>query len=111
MAVVRVVEYLDPQGRSPFARWFEELSPDAAAKVAAALYRIEAGNFSNVKGVGRGVLERRIDFGPGYRIYLAKDGETMIILLGGSGKHRQGDAIKAAQERWVDYKRRKGSSI
>ena len=83
MTEIRVLEYLDPRGRSPFARWFDELSSDAAARVAAALYRLEAGNFSNVKGVGRGVLERRIDFGPGYRIYFGKDGETLIVLLGG----------------------------
>ena len=109
MPAVRVLEYLDPRGRSPFAAWFESLDANAAAKVAAALYRLEAGNFSNVKGVGRGVLERRIDFGPGYRIYLAKDGETVVILLGGSGKRRQGQAILAAQECWADYKRRKGT--
>jgi putative addiction module killer protein len=107
MTAIRVVEYLDPVGRSPFARWFDQLSPDAAATVAAALYRLEAGNFSNIKGVGRGVLERRIDHGPGYRIYLAKDGETMIVLLGGSGKHRQDAAIRAAQACWLDYRRRK----
>ena len=107
MPVVQVVEYLDPRGRSPFAAWFESLDANAAAKVAVALYRLEAGNFSNVKGIGRGVLERRIDFGPGYRIYFAKDGETVLILFGGSGKQRQRQAILAAQECWADYKRRK----
>jgi len=111
MTGLRVVEYLDPQGRSPFGRWFVELNAVAAAKVAAALYRLEAGNFSNIQGVGRGVLERRIDYGPGYRIYLAREGEAMIILLGGSGKHRQDEAIRNAQERWLEYKRRKGSGF
>ena len=107
MTEIRVLEYLDPRGRSPFARWFDELSSDAAARVAAALYRLEARNFSNVKGVGRGVLERRIDFGPGYRIYFGKDGETLIVLLGGSGKSRQQEAIEAAQECWLEYRRRR----
>ena len=60
-----------------------------------------------MKGVGSGVFERKIDFGPGYRVYFGKDGETVVILLGGSGKQRQREAIVAAQERWVDYKRRK----
>jgi putative addiction module killer protein len=59
-----------------------------------------------VKGVGEGVFERRIDFGPGYRIYFGKDGESVVILLGGSGKQRQREAIAAARERWSDYKRR-----
>lgn len=62
-----------------------------------------------MKGVGEGVLERRIDFGPGYRIYLGKDGASVVILLGGSGKQRQREAIATAQERWADYKRRKGT--
>jgi putative addiction module killer protein len=81
----------------------------AATAALAALYRLEIGNFSNVKGVGEGVFERRIDFGPGYRIYFGKDGETVVILLGGSGKQRQQEAIATAQERWADYKRRKGT--
>ncbi len=99
MPTVQVLEYLDARGRSPYAAWFDNLSASAAAKVAAALYRLEAGNFSNVKGVGEGVFERRIDFGPGYRIYFGKDGESVLILLGGSGKQRQREAIAAAQER------------
>ena len=107
MAAIQVLEYLDAHGRSPYAAWFEDLNAYAAAKVTTALYRLEAGNFSNVKGVGAGVFERTIDFGPGYRIYFGKDGETVLILLGGSGKRRQREAIAAAQERWSDYKRRK----
>jgi len=107
MPTVRVLEYLDSQGRSPYARWFNGLNGDAAAKVASAIYRLADGNFSNVKGVGAGVFERKLDFGPGYRIYFGKDGDTVVILLGGSSKQRQQDAIEAAKERWVDYRRRR----
>ena len=103
---VTVREYVDAQGYSAFAVWFDALDAAAAAKVTAALYRLGVGNFSNVKGVGAGVFERRIDFGPGYRIYFGKDGETIVILLGGSTKRRQSAAILAAQDRWQDYKRR-----
>jgi putative addiction module killer protein len=53
------------------------------------------------------VFERRIDFGPGYRIYLGKDGDRLVILLGGSSKQGQQEAIAAAQARWSDYRRRK----
>ena len=67
------------------------------------------GNFSNVKGVGGSVFEKKIDFGPGYRIYFGKDGDTVIILLGGSSKQRQQQAIEAAKERWVDYRTRRGT--
>ena len=107
MPTVRVLEYLDSQGRSPYARWFNGLNGDAAAKVASAIYRLADGNFSNVKGVGAGVFERKLDFGPGYRIYFGKDGDTVVILLGGSSKQRQQDAIEAAKGRWVDYRRRR----
>ena len=106
MRGVRVQEYLDSRGHSPYAAWFNSLDALAAAKVAAVLYRIELGNFSNVKGVGAGVFERTIDFGPGYRIYFGKAGQELVILLGGSSKRRQSAAIATAQERWQDYRRR-----
>ena len=68
---------------------------------------MEQGNFSNVTGVGAGVFEHTIDFGPGYRIYFGKDGERLIILLGGGSKKRQQRDIDQAIERWQDYKQRK----
>jgi putative addiction module killer protein len=104
---VQTVEYLDTAGDSPFAGWFDRLDPQAAAKVTVALQRLAHGNLSNVKGVGTGVLEYRIDFGPGYRIYFGRDGEQLIILLGGGIKRRQQSDIEAAQSRWADYRRRK----
>lgn len=107
MSAIRVVEYLDLQGKSPFARWFEDLNAEAAAKVTTALYRLAQGNFSNVKGVGGGVFEYRIDSGPGYRIYFGKEGDTVVILLGGSTKKRQQLAIAAAVDAWITCKRRR----
>ena len=68
---------------------------------------MEKGNLSNVRNVGGGVLEQRIHFGPGYRIYFGKDGDTLIILLGGGTKKRQQTDIEAAQDLWQEYKRRK----
>ncbi len=106
MPEIRVLEYLDPGGRSPYAAWFNGLNAPAAAKVAVALYQLAARNFSNVKGVGAGVFERKVDFGPGYRIYFGKDGQDVVILLGGSTKQRQQQAIEIAQERWKAYRRR-----
>ena len=87
--------------------WFDSLSAPAAAKVAIAVTRMAQGNLSNVKSVGSGVLEYRIDFGPGYRIYLGKDGDRLVILLGGGSKKRQQQDIAAAIARWKEYKRRK----
>lgn len=109
MSNLRVLEYLDPQARSPFAAGFEGLNAVAAAKATAAIYRLTVGNWSNVKGVGAGVFERKIDAGPGYRIYFSKDGESLVILLGGSTKQRQQQAIEMAKERWADYRCRKSS--
>ncbi len=65
------------------------------------------GNFSNAKSVGAGVYERRINFGPGYRVYFGKDGELIVILLGGGTKQRQQNDISLALDRWEDYKQRK----
>jgi putative addiction module killer protein len=109
VAAIRLLEYLDAEGRSPYGAWFDGLNAPAAAKVAAALYRLAAGNRSNVKGVGSGVFERKIDFGPGYRIYFGKDGDSVVILLGGSTKQRQQQVIETAKERWAAYRRRKGA--
>ena len=107
MPDVRVVTYIDTAGRSAFLRWFEGLNAEAAAKVTTALYRLGQGNFSNVEGVGGGVFEYRIDFGPGYRVYFGKDGEFLVVLLGGSSKKRQQQAIESARDAWKEYRRRK----
>ena len=83
---MHIVEYLDADGRSPFGAWFKALEAMAAARVTVALARAAEGNLSNAKGVGTGVSELRIDFGPGYRICFEHVGATLIILLaGGSG--------------------------
>ena len=107
MSSIHIREYLDVEGRSPWAEWFAALDSRAASKVAMAVYRIGAGNLSNVKGVGAGVMERVIDWGPGYRVYFARDGATVVVLLGGSSKKRQQQAIEEARDRWADYRRRK----
>jgi putative addiction module killer protein len=105
--MVDVREYLDRNGRSPYAEWFDNLNAHAAAKVAIAVTRIGQGNYSNVKSVGSGVHECRIDYGPGYRVYFGKDGERLVILLGGGTKKRQQKDIDNAIDRWQDYKNRK----
>jgi putative addiction module killer protein len=105
--MIEVREYLDTQGGCSYRIWFDRLNPQAAAKVAVALTRLVLGNFSNVKGVGSGVFELRITFGPGYRIYFGKDGDRLVILLGGGTKHRQQRDIATAIANWQDYKRRK----
>ena len=109
--MIKVREYLDAEGKSPYAKWFDRLNVAAAVKVTTAVHRMEQGNFSNVKGVGAGVYEFRIDFGPGYRIYFGKDGDRLVILLAGGTKKRQDADITAAKANWRDYKRRKRQEV
>ena len=104
--MVQVTEYVDARGRRPFGRWFDDLDGQAAIKVTAALDRMGRGVLSNVKGVGAGVLEYRIDSGPGYRIYFGRDGASLIVLLGGGTKRRQQGDIETARRLWRDYRRR-----
>jgi putative addiction module killer protein len=107
LPLIEIREYLDRQGRSPYAQWFNKLSAPAAAKITVAAIRMSHGNLSNVKSVGAGVFEYKVDFGPGYRIYFGKDGERLILLLGGGSKKRQQTDIENAMVRWQDYKQRK----
>jgi putative addiction module killer protein len=105
--MVEIRYYVDEDGRAPFTDWAERLDVFASAQIARALRRMAMGNFSNAKGVGEGVLEFRIDFGPGYRIYFGRDGDTLVILLTGGTKKRQQQDIMAARAFWRDYKRTK----
>jgi putative addiction module killer protein len=105
--MVEIRYYVAASGEQPFADWFVELEATARAKVTRAIARMEQGNFSNVKGVGEGVLEFRINFGPGYRVYFGRDGETLVILLTGGTKKRQQRDIDAAHAYWRDYKQGK----
>jgi putative addiction module killer protein len=106
--MVEIREYLDGAGSSPFGEWRGGLNAEARGKVTTALYRVGLGNFSNVRGVSGGVFECKINFGPGYRVYFGKDGEEMVILLGGGTKKRQESDIRHALARWERYKQQKG---
>ncbi|HEU5016948.1 MAG TPA: type II toxin-antitoxin system RelE/ParE family toxin [Pseudolabrys sp.] len=90
-------------GRQPFAEWFASWNLWHAPRSRV----LEQGNLSNVKSVGEGVLEYRIDFGPGYRVYFGRDGEALVILLTGGTKKRQRRDIDAARFFWQDYKQSK----
>ena len=78
-----VREYIDTAGRSPFTKWLRALNVQA------------------------GVLEYRVDFGPGYRIYFGRDGDRLVILLAGGMKKRQQEDIRQAKANWEDYRNRK----
>ncbi len=104
--MIEIREYVDDRGRSPFGRWFDGLDARAAARVRTSLARMEAGNLSNVRGVGAGVLECRINVGPGYRVYFGRAGDALIVLLGGGTKARQQRDIEDARRLWREYRGR-----
>lgn len=103
---ITVVEYVQEDDSSPYQVWFDSLDAQAAAKVATAKLRLELGNTSNVKWFA-GIGECVIDWGPGYRIYLAKDGVALIVLFGGGTKRGQQADIDRAKALHEEYKARK----
>ncbi len=79
----------------------------ARAKIRVRLDRVRLGNLGVNRSVGEGVHELKVDYGPGYRVYFARDGERIALLLLGGEKASQGKDILKAKEFWQDYKRRK----
>jgi len=106
MIMIRIEEYLREDGASPYQAWFDQLAAQPAAKVATAIGRVATGNTSSIKWFA-GLGEIRIDWGPGYRVYLAKDGETLIVLFGGGTKASQSKDIAKAKDLLSEYKARK----
>ena len=100
---IEFTEYVDANGNSPFAKWFDALDAVAAAKVRVYIARVELGNYSNVEPIGVGLSEIKIDYGPGYRVYFRKEKEILLLLLGGSSKKGQQKAIDAAKLAWKRY--------
>jgi putative addiction module killer protein len=109
MAEFELRSYVDENGRAPFESWVLDLDKPAQAKVTIALARLQRGNTSNVEGVGDGVSELKLDWGPGYRVYFGQDGRTIVILLCGGTKKRQSRDIETAKARWTNYKARKSA--
>jgi putative addiction module killer protein len=104
--MIEVEEYLREDNTSPYQSWFAKLNAQAAVKVATAILRLELGNTSAIKWFS-GLGELRIDWGPGYRVYLLKDGETLIVLFGGGTKSTQSKDIDKAKALISEYKQRK----
>ena len=104
-----IEEYVRENGAVPYQDWFDSLDAAAAAKVAVAKVRLSLGNTSNVKWFS-GIGEYRIDWGPGFRVYLAKDGNSLIILFGGGTKKRQEADIARAWALHAEYKARKAQT-
>jgi putative addiction module killer protein len=103
-----IVEYVDTQGKSYYAHWLNGLK-DAKGKAAiiSRVDRMELGIFGDHHDVGNGVYELRIHVGPGYRVYYARDGKTVYLLLCGGDKSSQDGDIKTAKKLWKAHQRGK----
>ncbi len=97
----RLEYYLEDDGRAPFTVWLSNIHDRAAhARISARLNRLKLGNFGVVKALGGGVIELKIDYGPGYRVYYAMKGKTVVLLLIGGDKSTQKQDIKVAKAYW-----------
>ncbi len=99
-----VLAYTNNSGRNPFAAWHERLPTTVQPRSDVVIARMVAGDWGDTRSVGEGVIGRRVHIGPGYRLYFAWDGPTLIILLGGGDKSSQRNDIATAKERWLDYR-------
>jgi len=109
--MIELREYVDAQGHNHFRRWASKQDPSVRVWVDRAVFRLGEGNFSPVKPEGQGVSALRLDFGPGYRVYFARDGEQLVILLAGGTKRRQQEDIELARRLWSEYKKRKKEEL
>jgi putative addiction module killer protein len=92
-----------------FRDWLVDLKEgQAVARVLVRVARMAEGNLGDAKPVGEGVSETRIDYGPGYRLYFAGKGKSLIVLLAGGDKKTQAKDIKAAKALWKDWKEENG---
>ena len=100
----RIAYYTDENGNKPFREWLLGLRDQiAAVRIRARLTRVKAGNFGLVRNVGEGVVELKIDHGPGYRVYYAMDDGTIVLLLCGGDKRTQQRDIESAQRFWKKH--------
>ena len=101
---LEICHYQTSEGKKPFVRWLEGLTDrHARVRIDAKLSRVREGNLGDVQGVGSGVLELRIDWGPGYRVYFARRGEFIILLLCAGDKRTQQRDIRRAKTYLEDY--------
>ena len=109
--MIRIVHYVTRKGRDYFDEWLRNQTSQVRARVQARIDRVGLGNFGDSKGLGKGVSELRIDFGAGYRVYYERDGDALVILLGGGTKQRQGRDIERAHALWEEYNQEKRDAL
>ena len=105
VAPKEVVVFRAKDGQVPFEDWLDDLNDKrAVARVLARLARVRQGDLGDCKSVGEGVSELRVDYGPGYRVYLGQKGRTLVVLLCGGDKRTQDRDIRLAKQYWYEFK-------
>jgi putative addiction module killer protein len=104
---MEIAHYLTADGHDPVQDWMDGMR-DTRARVAVLrrIERMKLGNFGDHKFCRTGVWELRIDVGPGYRVYYAQAGQTLVLLLCGGDKRTQSTDIERAADYWQDWERR-----
>jgi len=106
--MIELETYESIDGRKPFELWLPQLRDKMAAmRIFKRLRSLQLGNFGDCTPVGEGVLELRVHVGAGYRVYCARHGQMLVVLLSGGDKSSQAADIKTAQTYWADWKRRR----
>lgn len=105
----QVKEYLTQGGKNPYREWLGTLDTSIQQRIQARVLRLESGNLGDSKVVGEGVFEARLDFGPGYRLYYGREGQTLVLLLCGGDKSTQRKDIQQAKDFWQLYRENKGA--
>lgn len=101
---IEIREYITAEGKIPFREWLRSLRDNKAkAKVTIRINRVRLGNLGDTKGVGNGVHELRIKYGPGYRVYYGHEGKQIVLLLCGGDKSTQKKDIKLAHAYWTAH--------
>jgi putative addiction module killer protein len=105
--IIEVRRYVSPVGKDVVGEWLKDLGDVRAwARINARIARLAVGNFGDCRFLREGVSELRVDYGPGYRVYFARPGRTVVLLLCGGDKRRQAADIDRAIALWNDYQRR-----
>ncbi len=103
--IIKIKLYKNEQGKEPFNEWFDSIKDiQTMSRIDARLERLRLGNFGDFRNLRQGLIELRLHFGSGYRIYCGRDGRKVVVLLAGGDKGSQSKDIQNAQYYWADYK-------
>lgn len=104
--MIKIINFVTQANKCPFEDWVDDLDTQTQVIITKRITRLRLGNFGDFKKIkgSKDIWELVMDFGPGYRIYFAKEGQNLVILLAGGIKRSQSRDIKKAEKYWQEYK-------